>query len=81
MTTKPKRIGVTVDALIQRLNRRLARDGWTIRGQAGRGDRTKTGDRFITDGRGVIETHVTVKRLEEIAREKGALAYWEEVEA
>jgi hypothetical protein len=76
-----QRVAVTMRALTQRLNRRLKAQDEMLASPRGRRSRFDLGDYFIVDARNgfIIEKKISPKRLEEIAREHGALKEWEEV--
>jgi hypothetical protein len=84
--SKTFRAQVTLRALIQRLNRRLASKDREIRSPRGRGGDTRVreelGDYFIVNPRSdeLIERHVKVKDLEKMARDLDAIRAWEEVQ-
>ena len=74
---------VSVRAVIGRLNRKLENDRLRVhkaRGKA-RGRNSFTGQYFIVsaDSEMVVEPSFGRARLEELARENGALAAWEEM--
>lgn len=75
-------LSVSVRALTQRLNRRLAQDDQAVRSPRGRASRSQWGDYFIVNKRtrGVVDYKLTPKKLEAMARELGVLAEWEELE-
>jgi hypothetical protein len=76
------RVGVTFDAMIQRLVRTLVRDNrQTIRSPRGRADRQTLGDYYVIDldKNVVVEAKLSRKRLVEMAREMKVITDWEEV--
>jgi len=77
-----RRAAVTMRAMLQRLNRRLAKEHKMVKRPRGRGDNPHLGRFFVVDtsSKLVVDTKVSPKRLEEMARQLGCLAAWEEVE-
>lgn len=76
-----RRVTLTVRALTQRLNRRLAKDDQAVRSPRGRASRSQWGDYFVVNTRGgVVDAKLTPKKLEAMARALGVLAEWEELE-
>jgi hypothetical protein len=80
---KPTR-PVTMRAVFQRLNRVLAKEDRIVKAPRGRvsAPAAEAGTYFIVDLRrdAVVASGVTAERLEKMARDKGVLAAWEEVE-
>jgi len=74
-----KRHAVSLGAMVQRLNRRLGQQDHIVRAPRGRGRRHRT--YFIVDFKHntVVAEGLTAAQLENIAREHGVLADWEEV--
>jgi hypothetical protein len=82
--TKPKLVGrqatVSPRALVGRINRHLAHENQMVRSPRGRGLNSNLGDYFIVDfNRNFIVA--TKVNIEELGREIGVLAQWEEMEA
>jgi hypothetical protein len=77
---KPTKAPVSRRALIQRLNRKLAKDGLTVKKTTGKQAKVEVGEFFVLDlERGfVTEKHV---ELEKFAHKHGVLAEWERMEA
>ncbi len=80
MTEKEQRVPVTVRAVIQRINRRLEKDGQRLKASRfATSYRADIGLYFIVSiksGR-LIETRII---LEELARREHALDLWEEIQ-
>ena len=74
MPTRKKKVPVTKQAVIQRINRRLAHDGEQLKTTRGNRWRSDLGDHFLV---ALIRGDVD---LDELARELDALAPWERVE-
>ena len=66
-------------ALIQRLNRKLAKDGFTVKKTSGKQAKIEVGEFFVLNlERGVVtEKHVN---LETLGRKHGVLAEWERMD-
>ena len=79
-----RRVPVSLRAVFQRLNRALAKEGRVVKAPRGRvaAPAAEAGTYFIVDlERGaMVASGITAERLVKMAREKGALAAWEEVE-
>src|SRR5262249_17409177 len=75
-----KRHTVTLSAVVQRLNRHIAKRDHIVRSPRGRGPR-KDGTYFIVDfNRGrIVAEGLTTAQVEKLARELGCLEAWEEV--
>ena len=73
------KLRVSERALLQRLNRALAKDGEVLKKARPSRYRKELGDFFVLSRRanGVIEGHVNIEAL---ARQKGVLARWEVLE-
>ena len=71
----PKKVQITERALVQRLNRKLAKENELLR--AGRGERD-LGRYFVVDTRRNLIVRKDVD-LESLARDIGAIAPWEEL--
>jgi hypothetical protein len=81
-TKTPPRAGVTFDAVLQRLNRHLkAQDQHFVHGPRGRGDRVPR-SWFIIDlaTNTLVSSQLTPRHIEAMARERGLLKAWEEVQ-
>jgi hypothetical protein len=76
MARNKQRAPISLRALVQRINRRLAADGRTLRSPRGHGNAAPLGDYFVTDDRGVVVAGVQPEKL---GREIGVLRPWEEV--
>jgi hypothetical protein len=74
------RHGVTLSAVVQRLNRHLDKKDHIVRAPRGRGPR-KDGTYFIVDFKSnkIVAEGLTAAVLEKLARQRGVLADWEEV--
>ncbi len=80
MTEKERRVPVSVRAVIQRINRRLKKDGQLLRAcRWNNWNRENFGQYYVVStGTGrLIETNV---ELEKLARREHALELWEELE-
>jgi hypothetical protein len=79
--TKP-RAAISFDAVLQRLNRHLkAQDQHFVHGPRGRGDRVER-SWFVIDLRSntLVTGQLTPRHIEAMARERGLLKAWEEVQ-
>jgi len=74
--TESLKASVTRQACIQRINRRLAREGERLRATRSDRWRNELGDYFIVSGNSVIAQHIDV---EELGRELGVLRGFEEL--
>ena len=78
MTEKERRVPVSVRAVIQRINRRLKKDGLLLKTCRGNRWYSKIGHYYlvsIKSGR-LVETEID---LEKLARREHALELWEEL--
>jgi hypothetical protein len=77
--TKIHRHGVTLDAVVHRLNRRLHEKDHIVRAPRGR----RRGERkfFIVNPKtgAMVANDLTVDQIEKLARKDGVLQPWEEV--
>ena len=78
MKTKNPRVPVTVRALVQRINRNLAKDGRALHAARGERARLDVGDFYVIDVsvNGVVKTNVDPEAM---GREMGVLQAWERV--
>ena len=75
-------VPITTRAMLQRLDRKLRREGKTLKSPRGWADRSALGDYFIVnlDSGKVADCKLTEAKLEAMARKLGALRAWEEVQ-
>jgi hypothetical protein len=78
MKTKAGKIPVTMRALIQRINRKLAKEDFGPPGEQLRKSK-RSGVYYIINFRGNYVTHMDVD-VEGLGRELGVLREWEQVE-
>jgi hypothetical protein len=78
--TKQATIPISFRAMFGRLNRALAKKSRVVRAPRGRGPHE--GAYFIIDTKldRAVAANLSAERLEEMARELGAIERWEEVE-
>jgi hypothetical protein len=81
MAVPGRRVEVSFVAMFQRLQRHLKKEHQMIRSPRGRAERDGLGDYYILDTyqNSVVDHKLTPKRIEEMARQRGVLAEWEEV--
>jgi hypothetical protein len=78
--TRNPTVRITLRAMLQRLNRALEEKRQVVRAPRGRGPHD--GEYFILDTRRkvAVAANLSVRDLEEMAHEAGAIQPWEEVE-
>jgi hypothetical protein len=74
---KSTRLHITRAALVQRLTRRLRRDGEHLRKSRGQGMQIEVGDFYTVMDGCIFRTHI---HLEELARKLGVLEAWEQLQ-
>lgn len=76
---KPAKAPVSRRAVLQRVNRKLAKDGLTLKVSTGGQAQIEVGQYFVLDVKrgAVIERHI---KLEQFAKKSGVLADWERME-
>ena len=80
-----KMMPVTLRAMFQRLNRALAKERCIVKAPPGRshGSAAETGTYYLLnlERNELVASNLTVEKLVKLAREKGALALWEDVKS